>query len=118
MSVPNPPYEKSVRLGIIHCSEELKHYAEKIADDIPGIIDIDFEHDDVLLHYNNNGMSIDKLAEIMQKLDIEIEDSLLNKIKLCYHSFVDANAMVNANSKPITNDTVEKLSRHDREKHH
>lgn len=118
MTIANPPYEKNVKLGIIQCSEELKRYAEKITEEIPGLIDINFDHNNVLFHYNNNGMSIDILAEFLQKMDIEIEDSIMNKIKLCYHSFIDANARANATSKPVVNDSIEPFFKHKNNRHH
>ncbi|THB73561.1 MAG: hypothetical protein D6B28_03670 [Gammaproteobacteria bacterium] len=109
MTTPNLPYEKHVSLGIIHCSDELKQYAEKIADEIPGLIDIKFVNDTVVFHYNNNGMSIDILAEFLQKIDIELEDSLINKLKICFHSFADDNAKSNATSKPSCCVSTEKI---------
>ena len=109
MTQVNPPYEKRVSLDIIDCSEELKKYATMIADELPGLIDLHFGHASVEFHYNNNGLNIDALAEFLQKIDIEIEDSLLNKIKLCFHCFVDANAKANAISKPSCSAAVDEI---------
>lgn len=100
MSDIDPAYEKSVRLKINKTTDELVKYAQEIAADIPGIIDVKFKKNSIIFHYNNNMIDIDKLAEFMLKVNIQHSNCLMNRLKIAFHSFVDANAKSNARAKP------------------
>ncbi len=100
MSDIDPAFEKSVRLKIDVTTDELVEYAKEIAVDIPGIIDVKFERNSIIFHYNNNIIDIDKLAEFMLKVNVQYSDCLMNRLKIAFHSFVDANAKSNARAKP------------------
>lgn len=100
MSSIDPAYEKSVRLKIDITTDELIEYANEIATDIPGIIDVKIKQNSIIFHYNNNMIDIDKLAEFMLKVNIQYTDCLMNRLKIAFHSFVDENAKSNAIYKP------------------
>lgn len=67
----DPAFEKRVRLKINTTTNELVKFAQEIAKDIPGIIDVKFKNKSTIFHYNNNMINIDKLAEFMLKVNIQ-----------------------------------------------
>ncbi len=100
MSDIDPEYEKSVRLKINKTTDELVKYTQEIAADIPGIIEVKFNKNSIIFHYNNNMIDVDKLVEFMLKVNVKYSNCLMNRIKIAFHSFVDANAKSNATAKP------------------
>ncbi len=100
MSEIDPAFEKRVRLKIQGTTSEIVKYAQEIAADIPGIIDVKFANNSIIFHYNNNMINIDNLVEFMLKVNIQYSNCLMNRLKIALHGFVDANAKSNALAKP------------------
>lgn len=100
MSEIDSAFEKRVLLRVNKTTPELEQKAQKASVDIPGIIDVKFKKNSIIIHYNNNMIDIDQLAEFILKVNIQYSNCLMNRLKIAFHSFVDANAKSNARSKP------------------
>ncbi len=98
MTEVDPAFEKKVKLKIIVPDESISNQIIAHAENIPGVIDISFKTDMVILHYNNSTIGIDLLVKMLKMNKIILDDSLWNKIKLWFHDFVDTNAKSNAAS--------------------
>ncbi len=96
----DPAYEKKVKLKRLLPEHDVEESIDLLSDKIPGVIDIEFKGEFVILHYNNNATSIDMLVQFLKTNKVELCDSLINKLKLRFHGFIDANARSNAAAKP------------------
>lgn len=100
MSDVDPAFEKRVRLRIIRPTSDEAKFAQEVAAEVPGIIDVKFDEESIILHYNNNVIDIDELVEFMLQVEIKYSNCFMNRLKVASHSFVDANAKSNARANP------------------
>ncbi len=93
-------FEVQVKLHLNKPSKESIVSLQKAVVDCHGIIDIQFDSDKVVLHYQNNIIGIDSILNMMHKNNIIYSKTLMNRFKIALQQFVDTNAMSNANSEP------------------